>query len=240
MELARAPGGRPVSHLRPTPTMRNSSLGAPAPNPNRGWRSKSATLGITAPKSARKKTSQFDDRLGGTMAKNILHMMTPLAHMSPFDVNMALDAGYDATASYTHVSLGEITDLIQDAMFSRSPRDAVRTGVFIGGKDALLALDMLDAGAKALFKPFEISLFADPAGSFTTAAAMIAVVDKTLREKKDRALRGAAISVFGATGVVGTASAVIAALEGASVTLAGPDGTPPAAGHSAQGKRRFS
>ena len=79
------------------------------------------------------------------MAKNILHMMTPLAHMSPFDVNMALDAGYDATASYTHVSLGEITDLVQDAMFSRSPRDAVRTGVFIGGKDALLALDMLDA-----------------------------------------------------------------------------------------------
>jgi len=26
------------------------------------------------------------------MAKNILHMMTPLAHMSPFDVNMAIDA----------------------------------------------------------------------------------------------------------------------------------------------------
>ena len=32
-----------------------------------------------------------------TMAdKNILHMLTPLKHMSPFDVNMALDAGYDA------------------------------------------------------------------------------------------------------------------------------------------------
>ena len=161
------------------------------------------------------------------MAKNILHMMTPLAHMSPFDVNMALDAGYDATASYTNVSLGEITDLIQDAMFSRSPRDAVRTGVFIGGKDALLALDMLDAAGKALFKPFEISLFADPAGSFTTAAAMIAVVEKTLKEKKDRALRGAAVSVFGATGVVGTASRVIAALEGASVTFVGRDGIRP-------------
>ena len=51
------------------------------------------------------------------MAKNILHMITPLAHMSPFDVNMAIDAGYDVTASYTHVSLGEITDLVQDAMF---------------------------------------------------------------------------------------------------------------------------
>ena len=27
--------------------------------------------------------------------KHILHMLTPLKHMSPFDVNMALDAGYD-------------------------------------------------------------------------------------------------------------------------------------------------
>jgi methylene-tetrahydromethanopterin dehydrogenase len=173
------------------------------------------------------------------MAKNILHMMTPLAHMSPFDVNMAIDAGYDATASYTNVSLDEITGLVQDAMFSRSPRDAARTGVFIGGKDALLALDMLDAAGKALFKPFEISLFADPAGSFTTAAAMIAVVEKTLREKKDHALRGARVSVFGATGVVGTASAVIAALEGASVTLAGRDGTRRTADHAAEVNRRF-
>jgi methylene-tetrahydromethanopterin dehydrogenase len=173
------------------------------------------------------------------MAKNILHMMTPLAHMSPFDVNMALDAGYDATASYTHVTLDQITDLVQDAMFSRSPRDATRTGVFIGGKDALLALDMLDAAGKALFKPFEISLFADPAGSFTTAAAMIAVVEKTLKDKKDRALRGAAVSLFGATGVVGTASAVIAALEGASVTLVARDASDRTSRHAAEASRRF-
>jgi methylene-tetrahydromethanopterin dehydrogenase len=173
------------------------------------------------------------------MAKNILHMMTPLAHMSPFDVNMAIDAGYDATVSYTNVSPDEVTGLVQDAMFSRSPRDATRTGVFIGGKDALLALDMLDAAGKALLKPFEISLFADPAGSFTTAAAMIAVVEKTLREKKGRELRGAAVSVFGATGVVGTASGVIAALEGASVTFVGRDGRARTARHADELNRRF-
>jgi methylene-tetrahydromethanopterin dehydrogenase len=98
---------------------------------------------------------------------------------------------------------------------------------------------MLDAAGKALFKPFEISLFADPAGSFTTAAAMIAVVGKTLKEKKDRALRGSAVSVFGATGVVGTASAVIAALQGASVTLAGRDGTRRTTDHAAEINRRF-
>src|SRR5271154_275376 len=173
------------------------------------------------------------------MAKNILHMMTPLRHMSPFDVNMAIDAGYDATASYTNVSLDEIAGLVQDAMFSRSPRDTARTGVFIGGKDALLALDMLDAAGKALFKPFEISLFADPSGSFTTAAAMIAVVEKMLREKTDRALRGVAVSVFGATGVVGTASGVIAALEGASVPFVGREGAERASRHAAEVNRRF-
>ncbi|HKN29962.1 MAG TPA: NAD(P)-dependent methylenetetrahydromethanopterin dehydrogenase [Roseiarcus sp.] len=173
------------------------------------------------------------------MAKNILHMVTPLAHMSPFDVNMAIDAGYDATIPYTNVSLSEIAGLVQDAMFSRSPRDATRTGVFIGGKDAFLALDMLDAAAKALLKPFEISLFADPAGSFTTAAAMIAVVEKALQEKKNRALKGVTISIFGATGVVGTAAGVIGALEGASVTFVGHDGTARVGRHADEVKRRF-
>ena len=43
------------------------------------------------------------------MAKNILHMITPLAHISPFDVNVAIDAGYDATACYTNVSLSEMS-----------------------------------------------------------------------------------------------------------------------------------
>jgi len=173
------------------------------------------------------------------MAKNILHMVTPLAHTSPFDVNMALDAGYDATIPYTNVSLGEIAGLVQDAMFSRPPRDAARTGVFIAGKDAFLALDMLDAAAKALLKPFEISLFADPAGSFTTAAAMIAVVEKALQEKKNRELKGVAISIFGATGVVGTAAGVIGALEGASVTFVGHDGTARVGRHADEVKRRF-
>jgi methylene-tetrahydromethanopterin dehydrogenase len=154
-------------------------------------------------------------------AKNILHMLTPLRHMSPFDVNMALDAGFDAVIPYTGVTLDDITPLVQDAMFSRPPRDAVRTGVFIGGKDAGLALDMLGQTRKTLLKPFDISAFADPAGSFTTAAAMVACVEKILQQKKAKALGQTKILIFGATGPVGYTSAVIAALEGADVTLAG-------------------
>ncbi len=153
------------------------------------------------------------------MAKNILHMLSPLRHMSPFDVNMALDAGYDNVVPYIDVKLEEVMPLVQDAMFSRSPRDAVHTAVFIGGKDAVLALDMLEQVRKTLLKPFEISAFADPAGSFTTAAAMVACVEKLLKQKKNKALSDTHIVIFGATGPVGYTSGVIAALEGAEVTL---------------------
>src|SRR6266581_729455 len=152
--------------------------------------------------------------------KYILHMVTPLKHMSPFDVNMAVDAGCDAVITHTDVSLGEIAGLVQDAIFSRPPKTGARTGMFFGGKNAVLALDMMAQAKTALVPPFGLSLFADPAGSFTTAAALVACVEKTLREKKNRDLRGRKVAVFGATGVVGFSAGVIAALEGAEVVPA--------------------
>src|SRR3954453_1504845 len=157
--------------------------------------------------------------------KNILHMGTALKHMSPFDVNMAVDAGYDVVFPYTDVKLEEITGLVQDAIFSRPPKVGARTAMFIGGKNASLALDMLTKAKKALVPPFGISFFADPSGSFTTAAAMVACVEKSLLDKKKRSLKNLKLAVFGATGVVGFSSAVIAALEGADVPLVGYDGT---------------
>jgi methylene-tetrahydromethanopterin dehydrogenase len=158
------------------------------------------------------------------MAKAILHMLSTLKHMSPFDVNMALDAGYDAAIPYTNVTLDEVTALVQDAMFSRAPSAALRTGIFFAGRDAVLALDMMDTAKKALLKPFEVSLFADPYGSFTTAGAMVACVEKILREKKQRELKGSKVVIYGATGVVGYSAAVISALEGAEVTVVGYSG----------------
>jgi methylene-tetrahydromethanopterin dehydrogenase len=156
--------------------------------------------------------------------KNILHMLTPTKHASPFDVNMALDAGYDAVLTYNNVTLDDVTGLVQDAIFSRPPKMGVRTAMFFGGKSATLALDMLAKAKKALVPPFGISFLADPAGSFTTAAAMLACVEKLLKEKKRESLRARRVAVFGATGVVGYAAGVIAALEGADVALVGYDG----------------
>jgi len=156
--------------------------------------------------------------------KNILHLVTPTKHISPFDANMALDAGYDAVLSYSDVTLDEVTGLVQDAIFSRPPRTGVRTAMFFGGKNATFALDMLANAKKALVPPFGMSFFADPAGSFTTAAAMVACVEKILKEKHQRRLDGLKLAIFGATGVVGFASAVIAALERSTVTVVGYDG----------------
>lgn len=171
--------------------------------------------------------------------KNILHMLTPLKHMSPFDVNMAADAGYDTIATYTDVTFPEVTALVQDAIFSRPSKLGARTGVFIGGKDAIIALDMLEAAHKALVPPFALSLFADPAGSFTTAGAMVAVVQKLLREKTGKGLEGVKVAVFGATGVVGFSAATIAALEGADVVLVGYDGKERVKKAAGEIERRF-
>jgi methylene-tetrahydromethanopterin dehydrogenase len=112
--------------------------------------------------------------------------------------------------------------------------------MFFGGKNAILALDMLEAARKALVPPFAISFFADPAGSFTTAAALVACVEKLLRDKKQRELKGLKVAVFGATGVVGFSSAVIAALQGADVTLVGYDGIKRVSDAAREIKARFN
>lgn len=149
----------------------------------------------------------------------ILHMLDPSEHVSPFDVNMAADAGFKVIIPYTHVELKKVTALVQDAIFSRPPHYGPQTGVFFGGKDAILALDMMKAAKEAMVPPFELSTFADPAGSFTTAAAMVACVEKVLKDKFNSDWKGVKVAIFGATGVVGFASSVIAALEGADVQL---------------------
>jgi methylene-tetrahydromethanopterin dehydrogenase len=171
--------------------------------------------------------------------KNILHMVTPLKNMSPFDVNMAVDAGYDVVIPYTSVTLDEVAGLVQDAIFSRPPKAGVREGMFFAGKNVSLALDMMEKAKGAMVPPFAMSLFADPAGSFTTAAAMVASIDKTLRNRKQRELKGTKVAVFGATGPLGFSVAVIAALEGAAVTVVGYDGIKRVSDAAAEIKKRF-
>ena len=68
---------------------------------------------------------------------------------------------------------------------------------------------------------------------------MVACVEKVLRTKKQRDLKGLKVAVFGATGVVGFSAAVIAALEGADVTLVGYDGIKRVSDAAREIKARF-
>ncbi|MFZ3086457.1 MAG: NAD(P)-dependent methylenetetrahydromethanopterin dehydrogenase [Methylotenera sp.] len=150
---------------------------------------------------------------------SILHLITAAKNASPFDVNMAYDAGFDKITAYTNVALSEVTGLTQDAIFSRGLSGVKREGIFIGGRDIDLALSMLKASKKAMFSPFECSVLADPSGAFTTAAAMIAKVEFHLKNHFDTTLKGKIFCAFGATGPVGSCSAILAAQQGAIVQL---------------------
>ena len=52
----------------------------------------------------------------------ILHMLTTAKNLSPFDVNMAMDAGWVSAVPYLNVELAEVQGLVQDAIFSRSQK----------------------------------------------------------------------------------------------------------------------
>lgn len=154
------------------------------------------------------------------MAKrSIIHMLDPNLRNSPFDINMALDAGFDAIIPYPNIELEEVAGMTQDAIFSRGPSGVKKTALFIGGRDIGLAMDMLDAAKKAMVPPFEISVFADPSGAFTTAAALVACVERELKKVSNQVLKGTTAIVFGGTGPVGLATAVIAAQQGAETTI---------------------
>ncbi len=150
---------------------------------------------------------------------SILHLFTAAKNASPFDVNMAFDAGFDKIMPYTNVLPDEVVPLTQDAMFSRSPSGVKREAIFIGGRDIDVAMDMLKAAKSCMFPPFQMSAMADPSGAFTTAAAMVAKVNSNLA-KQGKSLKNASVVIFGASGPVGSCAAVIAAKEGANVTLA--------------------
>ena len=150
----------------------------------------------------------------------IMHMITTAKNLSPFDVNMAYDAGWDKCVPYTEIEVDDVEGLVQDAIFSRPP-GINKTGLFVGGRDPHKAIDMLKICKKSLVPPFTLSAFADPSGAFTTAAGMIAKVEDALKNKFNQDFLGQKIVVFGGTGPVGCIAGILAASAGAKVVIMG-------------------
>ncbi len=152
----------------------------------------------------------------------VLHMLTTAKNLSPFDVNMAIDAGWIAPIPYTYVEASEVRGLVQDVIFSRSAKGLKSTGIFIGGRDTKEAMDMLKTAKNSMVPPFEVSVFADPSGAFTTAAGMVACAEREIVNKFNLpSLEGLNILILGGTGPVGQVAAVISAQAGANVKLVG-------------------
>ncbi len=152
------------------------------------------------------------------MSQRILYFVSPGTNISPFDVTMAADSGYDMVTPLTGIVNGDITALVQDAIFCRPPKRFNDTGFFIGGRDVNLATDMMESAKKAMVPPFEVGVFADPNGAYTTSAAVVALVEKSLNMQTGEGLKGKTVAVFGG-GPVGLCSAVLAAKQGANPYL---------------------
>lgn len=153
------------------------------------------------------------------MAKpKVLHMLDPRANVSPFDVNMAVDAGFEVVVPYARVSADDVAGLVQDAIFSRPPGRFNETGIFIGGHDVNLVAEMLERARGAMVPPFEVAVLADPNGAYTTSAALVALVSKHLVARTGQGLEGRNVQILGG-GPVGLCTAVLASREGAHPRL---------------------
>ncbi|HEU4403278.1 MAG TPA: methylene-tetrahydromethanopterin dehydrogenase N-terminal domain-containing protein [Candidatus Polarisedimenticolia bacterium] len=151
--------------------------------------------------------------------KRLLYLVSSDPRVSPFDINMAYDAGFDVVIPYAGVNVSHVAGLIQDIMFSRGPKGVRCSSVFFSGSDLTAAEGMLQAASAALFEPFLLGLMIDPKGGYTTAAAILARVAALARAKGLGDLARLRVLVAAGTGGVGKTAAALAARDGARVTL---------------------
>lgn len=146
--------------------------------------------------------------------RNHLFFLSTDLHASPFDMNIALDAGFDLALPYVSVKEEDVEGLTHDIIFSRGPKGTKHSCIFVGGSDMELVERIVRKARDSMFDPFTVSIFSDPKGAYTTAAALVAKTGKEVG-----GLSGKKIVVFGGTGPVGQVAAVLCSQEGAETTI---------------------
>jgi methylene-tetrahydromethanopterin dehydrogenase len=136
---------------------------------------------------------------------------------SPFDINMAYDAGFDIVVPISRMTADQVPKLVQDAIFSRKPK--APTTFFIGGSNVKEGEKIAKAVKKSLVPPFECPVIIDPRGSHTTASAVVAMtIDVAKRKHNILDLKGKKIVIFGA-GPVARIAAILGARIGSKVSI---------------------
>ncbi|MEM3731538.1 MAG: NAD(P)-dependent methylenetetrahydromethanopterin dehydrogenase [Candidatus Bathyarchaeia archaeon] len=155
-------------------------------------------------------------------APNILFFLDTDKRASPFDICMAYDAGFSVVVPYENVTPEDAKRIVQDAIFSRDPKGIKHTCFFIGGKDMEKAEEILKVARESMFPPFQASTIIDPAGAYTTAAAMVAKVEEALTRAKLGNLKDKRCAIFG-TGSIGRVAAILLARLGCEVMIVSPN-----------------
>jgi methylene-tetrahydromethanopterin dehydrogenase len=152
-------------------------------------------------------------------APYLLFYLDTDAKASPFDICMAYDAGYNAVIPYENIIPEDAKTIVLDALLSRGPKAVKHTTFLIGGKNAERAEQVFEAAKDSMFPPFKTSIIVDPAGAYTTAAAMVAKVENALEKSNLGELKDKTIAILG-TGAVGQIAAVLLAKIGCNVMIA--------------------
>ena len=151
--------------------------------------------------------------------KRLLYAFSTDRVVSPFDMNVAYDSGFDVVHPFGEVTPDTGRSLAQDIVFSRGVSGTKQTAIFLGGADPDRVEAVRTAVTQAMFKPFQVPVFVDPKGAYTTAAALVAKAEQGLAKKGLGGLAGKRVAVLGGTGPVGRVAGALGAGAGAAVTL---------------------
>jgi len=129
---------------------------------------------------------------------------------SPFDINMAYDAGFDVVVPFSSTKADQVQKLVQDAIFSRKP--GAPTSFFIGGSDVKEGEKIARNVINSLVPPFECPIIIDPRGSHTTASSIVAKTMEIAKEHYIDDLKGKKVVILGAGPVAQIAAKISAKL----------------------------
>ena len=137
-----------------------------------------------------------------------------------FDAIVAIDAGADILLRHGDISPDNVVSLIHGAMFTRGASDLSSTSISLGGKNIPQVEAIASQISKTFFKSVRVSVFIDPAGANTTAAATVLAAKRHISFKTSSGGKACHALVLGGTGPVGQRVSQLLANQGIHVHLA--------------------
>jgi len=137
-----------------------------------------------------------------------------------FDAIVAVDAGVDVLLRHGNVSPENVISLVHGAMFTRGVSDLASTSIFLGGKNIIRVEEIASQISKTFLKSIRVSVFIDPAGANTTAAATILAAKRHISFQPLTRSKAYQALVLGGTGPVGQRVSQLLANQGVHVHLA--------------------